>query len=79
MQALLDRPCEPERSAPALDPRRAFEDVRRTDMERGLVAFREQKPRVDADERFEIGPCHTAPTDRIVRSPVVPLCDSVPL
>src|SRR5437588_4505559 len=35
-------------------------------MERGLVALREKEPRVYADQRFEIGPSHTAPTDRIV-------------
>src|SRR5260370_31703746 len=66
VQTLLDSPREPERSAPALHARRAFEDVRRADMERGLVALRVEEPRVDADERFEIGLCHIAPKDRIV-------------
>src|SRR5260370_13833732 len=71
-QALLDRRREPERSASALHARGAFEDVRRADMERGLVALRVEEPRVDADEQFGIGAWHTPPPDRTVSSPVRP-------
>ena len=52
MKPSLDGLCQAQRTASALDPRRAFEDVGRADVQWRLVALAIQEPGIQSGQRL---------------------------